>query len=736
MNNSENKNNPSNNPFVPKIPILDLEEQADMLFEFTAESLNLLIDAKNAVMTLEAVSNNSEAVSNAFKVFYTIKGLAGFLNLSDIKLLATKGEELFDSLRKDLLVVDSNVIDAAMETIDNMRQLLDLLNEQISNGGELKKPYLNIGPTINNLLKLRERTVSKEIKKVINDKKEGKIPSVSLPVFNNDSRAKILKRQQELIKERELAMKLSQQAQAAAAEKGEMLASMSHEMRTLISAILGFSDLLMKSQLEDKQKEFLSSIHSSGEFLLEIINNILDLEKVERGKLHLEKVSFNLESLIAHSFQIIRTRIEGKSILLSFDINPDIPLNLLGDPTRLRQILINLLNNAAKFTEKGEISLSVDFNKENKDEKNSEDSAKLLFIISDTGIGISKSRKKLIFEPFTQGDKAITREYGGTGLGLTISRSYVEVMGGKIWLESEIEKGSQFMFTMNFPIDRATNAASKNMVDASFDSVKNKRVALIDSDPRKTLKSFFRNLNITVDDEFTGNAKEIFDQLKKCSEEQKQPDLILIDLLSNKEQGYLLASKIREEKSFENVKMVAITSDIKIAFDNEAYTQYFSDFLLRPIMNTEFLSMIRKIFAVPAPKDDKIDKIKKNDGCKGAHILVVDDSPINMELIQAYFESIGCIGDYAANGQEAIEKVKSREYDICFMDLQMPIMNGFVAAQIIRQEISKDLPIVALTAADEEEDRERCKKIGFNDFLTKPFNMEDFKDKIILYGRR
>ncbi|MFA6378524.1 MAG: response regulator [Candidatus Omnitrophota bacterium] len=724
-----------NESFSPCVPVLNLEEHGDMLAEFTGEVLDLLIEAKNAILALEAIPNDKESLSKAFKIFYTIKGLATFLNLTDIQFLARQAEELFDSLRKETISVDDDVVEVAIEAVDGLRTLLDLLNEQISNQGRLVSPYADISTTIEKILLLKERAIPGSIKKVINDKRLGKKPTVSLPVFDGDSRAKILKRQQELIKEREFAIKLSQQSQKLAMEKSDMLASMSHEMRTLINAILGFSDLLIKSPLEEKQRIFLKSIRSSGELLLDIINNILDLAKIERGKLKLEQLSFSLPNVVEDVFQIIRARLEGKGVSLFFVIDPSIPYGIKGDPTRFRQILINLLGNAVKFTEKGEVGIFVDNVKSDESVQNP-GVVRLRFNIKDTGIGIPESRVHYIFEPFMQGDKSIAREYGGTGLGLAISKSYIELMGGKIWVESRVGEGSQFIFEVPFPVDEVLSAEVFKNLLRKLPFAKDKSVVLIDKDSRQDLLKCCQaqEMNVQLLDQ---SLKEIIEILIYARSGIKAPDLICIDLLGYKDEAYLLASKLQQEKAFEDTKIIAITSDIKIGVSNEAYKACFDDYLLRPIIQHEFFSLLKKTFGYLDEEEQQgKDAFLADSSCLGIQVLIVDDSATNIDLIKAYFESIECAGDFATNGQEAIEMIKKKRYDICFMDLQMPVMNGFAATQIIRQDISRDLPIVALTAADAAEDKEKCKEIGFDDFLSKPFNMDEFKNKIITYGRK
>jgi len=726
-----------NDIFTPHVPELNLEEHGEMLSEFTTEVLDLLIEAKNAVLALEAIPNDQESLHKAFKVFYTIKGLATFLNLSDIYQLAKNAEGLFDALRKGLLPFDEMVADVALEAIDSLRALLDLLNEQIANHGKLSREYLDVSAVVLKIQALNESAIPGRIRKVIDDKRSGKIPLVSLPVSSeSDSRVKILKRQQELIRERELAIRLSQQAQKMAAEKSDMLASMSHEMRTLINAIMGFSDLLVKGDLEEKQKIFLRSISSSAELLLDIINNILDLAKIERGKLKLEAISFNLRDLVESVFQIIRARLEQKQILLFFNIDPEVTLGLKGDPTRFRQILINLLGNAVKFTEKGEVGLTVSLDPHVDNTAAMDRSrAYLRFKVSDTGIGISETKLKYIFEPFMQGDKTIAREYGGTGLGLAISKSYIETMGGKIWVESSVGDGSDFIFQVSFPVDEAFGHETTQDMTKVFDLAAGKSVAVIDKDKRQALKSLCQSYHMQTID-LPPICEESFNVLTAHAQQGKAVDIIFIDTIGFKDDAYLLANKLQQDERFAQAKIIAVTSDIKIGVSNEAYKACFDDYLLRPVIRSEFFNLIQKTFdRSSSSQDATIVSSSETTSCAGIEVLIVDDSATNIELIKAYFESIECVGDFAVNGQEAIEKIKQKRYDICFMDLQMPVMNGFAATQIIRSQISQDLPIIALTAADAPEDKEKCQEIGFTDFLSKPFNMNEFKDKIIRYGR-
>ncbi len=377
-------------------------------------------------------------------------------------------------------------------------------------------------------------------------------------------------------------------AEIAGKAKSQFLANMSHEIRTPLNAVLGFSDLLRQSSLDEDQKKYLTTITTSGELLLSIINDILDISKIEAGHVHLESIDFNVKELVESTFNIVKEKVSGKPVELQFDIKPEVGAWYKGDPTRIRQIIVNLLSNAAKFTKEGHIRLTIDREKV----LDKEGKQGLRFKVSDTGIGIAKEKLRAIFEPFTQEDSSTTRKFGGTGLGLTICQNLAGMMSGEIWVESEQGKGSDFIFTV------------------------------------------------------------------------------------------LLSPGQAQTKV-----------EVKVAANN-------------------------------------VD-------LKGVRVLVVDDSMPNQQLIKAFFGMFGCQGVYANNGQEAVDILRNdTNFNLCLMDMQMPVLGGVDATRIIRAEISKDIPIIALTAAALKEDQEKAYSAGMNDFLTKPIEMNKLKAAIISYVRK
>jgi len=578
--------------FKSLTPALDLSQGTEMLSEFTSEALNLLIDAENYFHTLEKFPVDQGAAANLFKIFHTIKGLSGFLNLEDIQLLSWETEKMLDLVRKEKIEFQGDVVLLTSRAINSLRKLLLLLDEQIANRGRLNSSYPDVGPLI------------EELKNISG----GPSPAVKHVPRRNIRPGAVVGHglEQRLISERDEAFRLKDQAERISKMKSEYLASMSHEIRTLMNSILGFSNVLQNSALSEKQREQLNNIVMSGKLLLEIVNDILDFSKSEMGKLKFEAIDFELKSLLENVIKIVQPRLQNKPVQLSFQVQEQVDSNLIGDPTRLQQVLMNLVDNAIKFTEKGAVTIFVD----REDKKEGQDlswagpSQTLRFIVQDTGIGIPKNKQSILFESFTQMEKSTARLYGGSGLGLSICRSYVEGMGGEIWIESQPGQGSQFIFVLTFGIRRDGEAAAANQKNS--------------------------------------------------------------------------------EKGSEKISR------------------------------------------------DEIEQIS----CAGAKVLVVDDSTPNLELMQAYFETLGCLGDYVASGQEAIERLKKNQYDICFMDLQMPDLDGMETTKIIRKEGNRDLPIIALTAADADEEKEACLKVGMHGYLLKPFEVLDLKEKIIQYVRR
>lgn len=749
-----------NKKYTPSIPVLDLAEGREMLNEFIAEALKHLLTAKNSLLVLETVTDDRESIDTIFKSFHTIKGLADFLNLQDIKCLTQEAETMLNMIRKNLLQFDPKVAALTSQAIDGLHKLIELLNEQVTGGGHLKSPYYNITELIDALESVTAPIHSDDPVATVEFQRD--IPSISIesgpvspkpqpassarknvePVAAtqlvsqlDDARkeleraqGKLAERQREAIKDRELAIKLTQQAQASARAKSEYLATMAHEIRTLINAILGFADLVKRGSLDVKQKDHLETIVLSGNLLLGIVNDILDFSKVEAGKLKFESIDFNLGHIVEEVFKIIRTRLGGKPVNLFYEIAPDVPLGIVGDPTRLKQIFINLLDNAIKFTEKGEIGLII--STQVSSPPSTSQGKTLRFTIQDTGIGIPESRKNRVFESFAQADISTTRIYGGSGLGLALCKNYVEGMGGQIWVESVVGKGSKFIFAIHFAEDKTPSGYSVKVPDG----VAAKKIFILDSyeKSRQSLQNMAQKFGLKVVGSASGVSQAVDFLVEAKKSKDMLPEILFVDIMLPDKGGVVFAQKIRQDADFKTIKIVAVSTDLKNDSEEKLAQEGFDDFLPKPFIRNEFVNVLERAFGLKSRevRPSAQDKLQ-NVSCAGIKVLVVEDSLPNQELLKVHFETLGCAADYAANGQEAVEKVKKTDYDICFMDLQMPIMGGLEASRIIRHELKKTVPIIALTAAAQDEERQNCLQAGMTDYLPKPFNFLQLKEIVI-----
>lgn len=748
--------------FSSQVPDLALFGEPEMLSAFTKDARLHLQKARSSLFVLATVPGDKEAIENIFKTFHTIRGLSDFLQLHDITCLSDDAQRLLDMIRKDMLPMDEGIYDVLSEAMEKLLKLLDLLEEQLSNKGQLKSPYLDIAPMIEKISRLRDNapqptmssyasermptidfepdlTTCSEIENKLKDAgNQVSVESGPLKKLVSDfhemtrllrgAQGKLQERDRELVKARDMSTKLTQEAQREASLKSEYLASMSHEIRTLINAILGFADLLREANLNNKQKEHLNTIILSGRMLLEIVNNILDFSKVESGKLKLEQIDFNLDHIIEDVFKIIRPRLQGKPVVLYFDVDDSVPRHLIGDPTRLKQIFINLLDNAIKFTEKGEVGLTVMLEK---GQKIFSGQYSINFSVTDSGIGIPENKLSQVFESFTQVDESTTRKYGGSGLGLTLCKTFIETMGGQIWVESEMGKGSKFIFTIKLPEGKS---GLHRREKKGPDEFAGRAAMVVDGHPSsiKSLPAVCKKFGISVLP-ITRSAKQASEALLLMASEKKPlPDVIFIDTLLPEKEGFMLAYKIRQQEGFEEINLVAVAADVKLDTSEDFARAGFNILLARPIIESEFVDNLRHLLS-DSPTETRVikrDTLQKI-SCEGIRILVVEDSMPNQELMRVHLEDLGCIVDIASNGQEAVDMLRKKEYDICFMDLQMPVMGGMQAAQTIRTELKSKIPIIALTAAEIEEERQKCIDHGMNDYLRKPFEVDELKEKIV-----